>query len=579
MKREKTMILILLCLCIVTSMAGCKVKEIWQPDDVSDDETRQILTENLEPEPPADAEKEDAYTEHEDEKRTDPVMIESQEGAEETHIDQDDSDELQGEQAFLSLYLTPDQSGDSVGKHPASIYCEASWEYLTLSEENEEMYPALAQALAALNENTCIEGKGKVAELCEHAEEALSKETDLQETYNYTDSISITRADTRSLSILFLKRENCGKIESEKRSAVNLSPQTGRSLQLSDVFTDVEALPSLLAESLLNQYGIACSETELRRCIHDAISDGSLQWCIGYQNVTFYFDQNTAPFDLDQSASVAIWFREHPELVRSKFREEPEQFALYLAENQWVDVDLDSRDGKTDRLCPVAEEYIDEFGNLSSSPNLWHNENADVLKMPLDSHWSLCWGTQKYQLLHLGDGKNYIYIGTALWAQGLIFQVYDLDGYSLVEEWNGTSFHEYDHWADPGRRELITDPNEFHLDTRTQMLSFLYGTRTYFADPDTGLPVGTIPYYEIKSDFRMLTAKQPLEVSILPSEEKDTIPAGMVFRFLRTDNKSYVDFELEDGRECRVYVESSGWPPMINGESAVDYFDGIAFAG
>ena len=65
----------------------------------------------------------------------------------------------------------------------------------------------------------------------------------------------------------------------------------------------------------------------------------------------------------------------------------------------------------------------------------------------------------------------------------------------------------------------------------------------------------------------------------LEAEETEEVPAGTEFHFLRTDNESYVDMKMDDGRDCRVHVEFDGWERTVNGISEYDAFDGILYAG
>ena len=109
------------------------------------------------------------------------------------------------------------------------------------------------------------------------------------------------------------------------------------------------------------------------------------------------------------------------------------------------------------------------------------------------------------------------------------------------------------------------------------MLGTMVGTDTYEL-LDGKLDKDNI-YYTLPETMQPLVSKVPLEVYVPEAEETEEVPAGTEFHFLRTDNESYVDMKMDDGRDCRVHVEFDGWERTVNGISEYDAFDGILYAG
>jgi hypothetical protein len=131
------------------------------------------------------------------------------------------------------------------------------------------------------------------------------------------------------------------------------------------------------------------------------------------------------------------------------------------------------------------------------------------------------------------------------------------------------------------RTEVFTNPDWFLMNTRLDMLGTMRGTKRYHVDPETGMPGEDQHFFALPEDHPPLTTRVPLEVEIVPDFSPETLPVGTVLHFLRTDGRSYVDMKLEDGRECRITVESEGegWELYINGIVEWDCFDGLYYAG
>lgn len=65
------------------------------------------------------------------------------------------------------------------------------------------------------------------------------------------------------------------------------------------------------------------------------------------------------------------------------------------------------------------------------------------------------------------------------------------------------------------------------------------------------------------------------------SETETTMPVGTKFYVRATDEETFVDMELEDGRKCRIAVRQSGdgWGFLIDGVSEEECFEFVPYAG
>ena len=126
------------------------------------------------------------------------------------------------------------------------------------------------------------------------------------------------------------------------------------------------------------------------------------------------------------------------------------------------------------------------------------------------------------------------------------------------------------------RTALFTDPSDFVLATRLELLGTMWGTGHYRAGPPHGLPQEKDPYFELVNT-NLLTTRLALDAQSLPDESQGILPAGISLTFLRTDCRSYVDMRAEDGREWRIFVDSSQWPVTVNGIPVDKCFEGMLF--
>ena len=127
--------------------------------------------------------------------------------------------------------------------------------------------------------------------------------------------------------------------------------------------------------------------------------------------------------------------------------------------------------------------------------------------------------------------------------------------------------------------EVFDDPTEFELDTRLEILGTRTGVRTYTISGHTGMPMPKTDYFEISDNGYPMTSLIDLKVRMLDTNAEETIPAGTEFYEIRTDGESYVDFRLNDGRECRIEVDTDGYPDTIDGIPEDECFEGIMYAG
>ena len=465
----------------------------------------------------------------------------------------------------LSLFWAED--GDQGWKDGELLYT-AAWDYLYLSDEDAAAYPALAGALDALNQQAA--GSGVLwSEKLEEIMGERSRDEELNDLCGrYTQQNVIRRADQTVLSILhYMELDTIYNFKSVLLGTTNLDPATGKELALADVFTDPDVLPALLAEQCQKD-GLDIGG-QLEEYFADCIARGDFRWVVGYQNVAFDFPVPELPPDIFYAGSflpVSLWYHDAPDQFREKFRSPPDQYVIKVDPQRALKVDLDSRDGRKDWIC------------YGSSPGWLVIGVNDQWYSPLPDEEIEFYGTFELYFVHLADGKNLLYMNELSDNAYYTLLVCSLEDMCLLENLGGMGF--YEEFTEDGekRRAVFTDPSSFTMYTLLEMLGSMWGTCEYQVDPSTGLPAAKQPYFDLLND-NTLTAKIPVEAAALPEEKRGLIPAGTQLSFLRTDCQSYVDMGTEDGREYRIFVDSSQWPATVNGIPTDECFEGMLFTG
>ena len=180
--------------------------------------------------------------------------------------------------------------------------------------------------------------------------------------------------------------------------------------------------------------------------------------------------------------------------------------------------------------------------------------------------------------------RYYLYVESIQENDYSILRVYDLNQEEIRwEELSGVGFSgDWD--ENTGKygtyyNHVLNNPQSFELVTKIEILGTWQGKRLYAVDTENGIPQAYKEDYLISSGDHSTVSLIPLEVSMLPDMKLEELPAGTNFNFLRTDGESYVDAQLEDGRECRIYVEFEGGQQSVNGVEQWECFEELWYAG
>ena len=379
-------------------------------------------------------------------------------------------------------------------------------------------------------------------------------------------ALDVRRADSVAVSLLSVE-EPAGTLD-----AAVFDAATGARLGLDDVVTDQGRLDLMdRATALLTEKYPELDAGTVRDHLVAAANDRSLDWTLDPQGISLYLDAADVSSWGQGLMTVLVPFGSG--LVDEGYAEVPAQYAVPFGTSVPLSFDFGTGTAQELRVVPTWSE---ETGACERLTFYLDEESTEV-------------SLHAYEitpiLVHMGEGEDYLYL------EGVSENDYPfLEIYALFDDrppvlirdtiW-GTGLHR-DGWTEPFPTTLLTDPTEFLLDTRMDLLSTYSAHRSYHIAADGAL-VPAERWYTIDANIT-LTSLVDLQADVLGADRSVTeagvlLPAGTKCTLLRTDGSSWVEVQLDDGRECRLSVTNEQWPQLVDGKPADQCFDGMLFAG
>ncbi|MCR4674791.1 MAG: RsiV family protein [Lachnospiraceae bacterium] len=465
-----------------------------------------------------------------------------------------------------------------------SYLMHAQKDTICLDDESAQYYPDLNDALVTYSEsaltifNDNYENSLTYA-LSDYAEGYM----DDGMYYEDTNTIHMERVDDQVFSFTENSSSFLGGAHGTYGTVgVTFDTQTGKQLELSDVFNTTEDVVSVL-QTLLEENYPDTQFFDLAGTMQSYITDPDvyhLCWYMTSEGVTFVFNPYELASYADGMQTVQVTFNEHPELFKEDYSASTGAFVTNIGEDMITGttlVDID-RDG-TSEIITVKENYDED---MYASAEFTCGDNSYTL----DEYYN----SMEAKLVHTEDGRNYIYAFLHEDNDYTFLNVLELsdDGINLVgnmEANEPTDFSNYDDSSNPSWKSYpFVACQGFIFSTRLDALSTYSGTKTYTVSDD-GMPTSASEFYNIIGGST-LTAKKDFsayEADYSTNElgNECTITSGEKLTFFRTNGTDTVIFEKEDGTYVGVKYDSSEGESLstINGEAAEDLLDGIMYAG
>ena len=467
---------------------------------------------------------------------------------------------------------------------PYVTYGNGHLQEIHLTEQDAAVYPQLAQALEAYNTKTQSDLTELFHTYCEGARTDRKTSSWEYEAAVETD-IYVRRADEEVFSFMVNEYSYSGGAHGYYSFVGhNYRTATGEVISLSDVVKDDAQFRQVVEQKLRDKYGDYLEPDLTDRLESYAVSGGEYEydWRMDGTGIYVIFNPYAiAPYAAG-AQQIHIGFEEYPALFTGEFHKQEGAFVYQIC--PWLDDTVDP-DGDGERQTFAIENGYDEYSNMNSLTVQLGEKSATI--------GNLYYYDPLYFLFHLEDGRNYLYADLTSENDSHAIETFDLNHASPV--WVGETYAGFgmlwDMERDIGMDQVPTDPDYFVLNTRMQLLSTHTGQRVNRVGA-SGMPqpVGTSWYtanayapvtLKVVRDFPVtLIDEASLE---LPAEEmtgtEGYIRAGESVTIWRSDGRSMLDLQREDGSAARVYIDTNDWPHTINGEDENSYFEQLFYAG
>lgn len=369
----------------------------------------------------------------------------------------------------------------------------------------------------------------------------------------YAGDVTICRSDSNFFS--FVRGVNSFTTDAEGYS---YDSRTGEVLTLSQVVKDMNQLQAAVTEVLKenNQSALSASTKE-------ALEKDAIVWALGNEGLDLFIAQSDGNY-VDYQR-IVISYERYPDLFADGVKLRPAEYAA--------------------QLMTTAKSYIDGKVLQVTAPE---TEGGSFTVTVDDKQFTV----EKPEMA--GGLISLLYVktasGTYLYPE---FQGdYSDASYLLPVDLQSGKASKL-----PEDRELgmgfdlqnAVNPDALALSVPSDTLSTLYTSYPIIIGSD-GVPEASGERYYF-SGLTVLHSKQALTLSLVKdgkeTGEKTEVPADSNYFFYAGDNKSYVDFRLEDGREVRVHIK--GYPEDVWVEGSVwiveeqykdiDVFTGMRYAG
>ena len=445
-----------------------------------------------------------------------------------------------------------------------TVDCE--YEQIILGDESRKALNGLNSALMNYSDQVSKESEEEFVRLQKQFEEFLTDNSRPDVMYTLKNRLFMVRGDYTAASILRVTDEYAGGPHPfTDYSAVTFDSQTGTKLKLEDVVTDTGRFQEIIADRLKKNYPDLDGDLE---------TDGLMEemaWTLGYQGIDVWYPAGSLASYAAGPLHAQILFSEEEKLFNEKYMEVPAAYSIPMSDSETLYYDLEGK-GEVSEISVSGQNFQEDL------------YEKIVVTCGKDSAGSEAWTWDtRPMLIHTADGRNYIYAETTSYNDYRTLFVYEIakDSVKDVGELEGTGLS---FGQDYMSRLMITDPGKFILETRINALSTYGGTQVCSVGKD-GMPVSKNDYYDISFPAE-LTMKTDMEFITLDDKLKETgrtvVPKGSKLTFLRTDGKSWVDFQVKNDTAeypVRVYYDDSEWPVTVDGTDAEEIFDGMMYAG
>lgn len=448
-----------------------------------------------------------------------------------------------------------------------SLLIQASSSKLQVLDEGYESFQAVLDEYNARNWN---EVKAIYDEFLPQAREQYNR-TGFAE-YEISRTIVLARAD--SLAVSFTNGEESylgGAHGSHYISGVNFDPASGKLLSLKDVAEDYDKVYEYTKAWLEREYGQEAFFPDYQDTLKDMFYGDSegidpLEWSMDREGVVLYFNQYVLGPYSSGAFMVEIPSAGEERLLKGTYFPAVKGMMKKVQEGEELFLDVNG-DGQDESFSYTVQKREMDFSSVISVQWGQQKTEKEVYGWIEDAY-----------LVQRPDGRTWFYAESLEDNDWRSIHVFDLNQGAAVY---------VDYTNDYIGGHLVDNPENFVLYTRMDILGTYTAFRRYQVG-ENGIPealdsVYTIINYDRGWGEYAITSKVELTVQMYADggmrRVDETLPAGTKFYLRRTDGKSFVEMELEDGRRCDILFETEDYFSKINGINESECFDGLMYAG
>ena len=394
--------------------------------------------------------------------------------------------------------------------------------------------------------------EGQLAALKQYAA-AHQNKSEQDYNYQYAGDVTICRSDSNFFS--FVRGVNSFTADAEGYS---YDSRTGEALKLSQVVKDMSRLQDAVDE-VLKENG----QGERAAIAKEALSKDAIVWALGNEGLELFIAQSDGSY-VDYRR-IVVSYERYPELFQEGVTLRPAEYAA--------------------QLMTTGKNYIDGKVVQVNAPE---TEGGSFTVTVDDKQFTV----EKPEMAGGLISLLYVKKGTNTYLYPEFRGDYSDFSYLLpvnLETGKASKLPEDRELGMGFDLQNAVNPDALALSVPSDTLSTLYTSYPVKIGSD-GAPEASGDRYYF-SGLTVLHSKQALTLSLVKdgaeTGEKAEVPADSNYFFYAGDNKTYVDFRLEDGSEVRVHIknypenaweEGSVW--MIEEQYRdIDVFSGMRYAG
>ncbi|SEQ89830.1 Protein of unknown function [Lachnospiraceae bacterium NE2001] len=459
---------------------------------------------------------------------------------------------------------------------------------LFLAPGTEEQFPGIKKALDDFNSKNNLDlsyVEDDVLDMVKEQAQGYKEEGSSFNGYYNKSKAYITRVDDQVISMITYSEDYEGGVHGMYGfGGYVYDSQTGGELKLTDVVSSIDSLEEAAIQVFRRDYfEVGMMNSGVEDNIVASFDDlDLLNWSLGPTSLNLYYNPYAIASYAEGIQILRIRYEDYPDLFNKGYGASEGDWIMKLEEEYSTELYEDiSGDGAVDFIRVELNNEFDEDYSLPVTSSVFIQVADEYKTFDLFSQESevyLVKRGQRYFIDIVADEGN---------EENHVIHIYEVTGGNIVD-WD-IEYGEFSMFGEQNVYEegyyheikgLFYDPDFFYMLGETYLVSSIYGYRPYKINED-GFFVPISDNYVFMYRHK-LTSKVDLSVSEVNEKGEvvkgSTIPAGTDYYVVRTDDRTYADCQLDDGRLVRVIILATDSPPTVFGQSIYDVFDGVVFS-